>query len=589
MAVSAAALGAPLFSAGAALAQEPKAIIRGEMPANLREAIVTAVGESRNAPTSALEARRRANEAGTDAILVLRSEGYYAYHVVPEVNENGQAIVTIETGPRFRIAVPLITWLGEVPPEDVQAAAERAMGLREGDPGAAAAVVSARGAIVAAVRQRGYADATAQEGTPEDPTTIVDQASQTVIPEFRIEAGSLVRLDGVDLRTEGRTNPAWVRQLAPWEEGDVYDPADVAALERRLLDARVYQSVAVALAPADQSNEQGHRPVVVSLADQPRGILEVGAGWSTTEGIGLDGRYLRFNRFGRADTLTFIFRFARIQSRVDAELSLPHWRVADRTLRVGAGAYDNTTDAFDETGLNLRADITRHFAKTSYRTIGVAADVARLDERFPVVRTRDLATLTGLYALTWDGSNDPLDPTRGWKLDGRAEPTVSAGDGSSFYLRVQAQGSAYLPLGQGDRTVLAGRLKLGSVVGATLFDIPASRRFYAGGGGSVRGYQYQGVGPRFVNNTPQGGLGLFEASFEVRRDIRQRWGAVAFVDVGSVSSSEAPDFSNTSTGVGVGARYDLGFGPLRADLAIPLTRRAGDSAYQIYLSIGQSF
>jgi len=119
--------------------------------------------------------------------------------------------------------------------------------------------------------------------------------------------------------------------------------------------------------------------------------------------------------------------------------------------------------------------------------------------------------------------------------------------------------------------------------------IPAARRFYAGGGGSVRGYSYQGVGPRLIDNTPQGGLSLFEGSFEARQKFGKRWGGVAFLDVGGIGATEAPDFSNVSAGVGLGIRYDLGFGPIRADVAVPLDRRTGDPAYQIYLSIGQSF
>ena len=97
------------------------------------------------------------------------------------------------------------------------------------------------------------------------------------------------------------------------------------------------------------------------------------------------------------------------------------------------------------------------------------------------------------------------------------------------------------------------------------------------------------MGPTFANNLPAGGLGLFESSIEVRQQFTQKWGGVVFADVGSVSLEETPDFSHTSAGVGFGVRYDLGFGPIRADLAIPLSRHRGDPAFQVYLSVGQSF
>jgi len=112
-----------------------------------------------------------------------------------------------------------------------------------------------------------------------------------------------------------------------------------------------------------------------------------------------------------------------------------------------------------------------------------------------------------------------------------------------------------------------------------------------GGGGSVRGYQYQTVGPHYPDNVPVGGLSLVEASAEFRRRITGDLGGVIFLDTGSVSERTAPDFRHTLSSVGVGLRYNLGFAPLRADLAFPLEKANGASqqAFQVYLSIGQSF
>jgi len=129
--------------------------------------------------------------------------------------------------------------------------------------------------------------------------------------------------------------------------------------------------------------------------------------------------------------------------------------------------------------------------------------------------------------MALDRSDDPLDPKRGWRLEARAEPTLISGDSLLPYLKVQTQGSAYFPFDPKGRTVLAGRMKVGSILGGAIPDVPASRRFYAGGGGSVRGYTYQGVGPILANNTPQGGLALVEVSTEIRQKIGQHraWSA----------------------------------------------------------------
>jgi len=569
----------------AARADEPKAVLQGKLPEDLREALERAIGESENPPGSRLEARRRARDAAQDAIALLRSEGYYGYQVEPDVTEAepGQAVVTIDPGPRFLLANPTIVWTAEVPEIEIRELGDSALDLDVGKPGRAADVVAAEGRVLGALQGLGFADAAAE---PRD--VVVDHADNTLRPEFRISAGAIVQLDGIDLRTDGRTNPVWVRRLAPWREGDVYDPADVAELERRLLDAGVYESVTVALAPRAEGVVK--RPVIVSLADRPRRTIELGAGYSTTEGIGLDGRLSRFNRRGLADTETYLFRYAEIERRLDGEISFAHWRRPQYTLKLGGGVFQNLTDAYDDIGVGVRADITKRYSRTSYRTVGVSVDLTRTDEKVPVVRTLNQATIAGLGIIALDRSDDPLNPRHGWRIEGRAEPTYSLGDISAAYLRIQGQVAGYYPFLEEGRAVAAGRLRLGSVIGASLADIPAARRLYAGGGGSVRGYAYQGVGPRLPDEvTPRGGLGLFEASGEIRYRVTERWGAVAFIDVGGISDSEVPDFSNVSTGIGAGVRYDLGFGPIRADVAIPLTKRKGDPSYQIYLSIGQSF
>jgi len=236
--------------------------------------------------------------------------------------------------------------------------------------------------------------------------------------------------------------------------------------------------------------------------------------------------------------------------------------------------------------------VTRRFGKTSYLTVGASLDLSRTEEKQTVTLSplgRDLVIVTGLGVLSLDRSNDPLNPTRGWRMETRLEPTLLAGEGALPYLKAQTQATGYLPFGERAGTVLAGRVKLGTTVGGAIPEVPASRRFYSGGGGSVRGYAYQAVGPRLSDNTPQGGLSVLEASVEVRQKIKGRWSAVAFMDAGAVGTDRFPTGKDLSAGAGLGVRYDLGFGPIRADLAVPLDKREGDSPFQIYLSIGQSF
>jgi translocation and assembly module TamA len=586
-----------LAAPGFARADEPKATIQGIADEDLRDLISAAIGRAERAAASRFEARRRGREAAETATAVLRSEGYYGSDVVTDLADREddaseappQAVVKITPGPQFKIARPRIDWQGQAPEADVAAAGTLAMALRRGAPGRAQDVLAAEGRILSAVQQRGHADAEAQ---PRE--VIVDHADNTVQPTFRIDAGPLVRLDGLVIESKGRTDPDWIRKLTPWKPGDVYAPDALAEMERRLRETGAYDSVSVALQPADQITAEGNRPVLLTLKERPRRSLEVGAGYSTSEGFGLDITTARYNAWRRADVRTIALRLAEIQQRLDYRVALPHWRAPRQTLTLTASVYNEITDAYDQTGASLTADITRRTGPNAYVTYGASIDGGRVAEILKINNVvlrgvdRDLGNFSLLGALAIDKSNDPLNPKTGWRVEARAEPTVTFGDAELTYLKIQGQGSFYLPLDDEQRLVIASRVKLGMITGATSTEIPAARRFYSGGGGSVRGYAYQAIGPR-IGSTPLGGASLAEASFEVRYDLTPQWGAVAFVDVGGVGSDDFPGGDDFGAGIGFGVRYNLGFGPIRADIAVPLDPRDDDPAFQIYISIGQAF
>ncbi|THD63958.1 MAG: outer membrane protein assembly factor [Phenylobacterium sp.] len=595
--VFAVSAGAALCLQGlAAAAAEPKAQIEGTLPADLRAAIGQAVGAADKPIENRFEARRRAREAAEDAIAVLRSEGYYAYDVEPDVGEGDapKARVKVTPGPRFTLGHAHIDWVGATPDPKTLAAAESALALKPGAPGRAADVVAAEGRAVAAVQKRGYADVKAQ---PRE--VVIDHADDTVTPDYRIVAGDLVRLDSIQLESHGRTHPEWLEHLAPWTHGATYDPDDVAELERRLLDTQVYQSVTVALAPVSDLTPDGLRPVVVSLAERDKRTVELGASYDTTDGLGLDAKWTRYNLLGRADTFSVLGRVSNLDNRIELDLSLPHWLTAQQTLALRSAVYDTNTPAYDQQGVMVSADVTHRWGRNAtfgltgtYFTWGGSIDVSRTSELGVETLTplgRDLVTFTGLLDMALDRSDNPLDPTRGWRISARIEPTLLTGDGEFPFVKLQSQVSGYIPFDLKGDTVLAARLHVGSITNGTVDDIPAPQRFFAGGGGSVRGFGYQEVGPRLSDNTPEGGLSLAEVSIELRRRLTEKWGLVVFIDGGTVGSGQFPNFQDTSVGAGVGVRYNLGFGPIRVDLATPVTNGHGESPLQVYVSIGQSF
>ncbi|MEG1453583.1 autotransporter assembly complex protein TamA [Brevundimonas sp.] len=410
-----------------------------------------------------------------------------------------------------------------------------------------------------------------------------------------------------------RTRAKFVQSLVTWKEGDIYSPELLTRLEKDLSDTGVYNSVSVNLerqplrmqtiengvaGPVRNttSSDDALREVQVQLVDRDKKLLEAGLSYATQDGVGIDLMQSQFNRFGRADTLRYILRVADIDSRIGLDWTRPHFRKRGRTISASAFVVNEITDAYERQALTFDADVSERRGDRWWASVGLGLDTGRYAEvRYdPITQQalnldRDLAIVTLRGAMRTDQSNDPLDPTSGWKASLSAQPTAVTGEDTVFFLRTVAEASAYYGLGENDATVLAGRVKIGSIVGGDELVIPSSRLMYSGGGGSVRGYSYQSINPRLPDNTPRGGLGLFEASMEVRRDIRDKWQAVAFIDAGAVGFEATPNLTNMRYGAGVGVRYKLPFGPIRADIAIPLNKREGDSEFQLYISIGQSF
>ncbi|OFX01732.1 MAG: hypothetical protein A3E78_03705 [Alphaproteobacteria bacterium RIFCSPHIGHO2_12_FULL_63_12] len=133
-------------------------------------------------------------------------------------------------------------------------------------------------------------------------------------------------------------------------------------------------------------------------------------------------------------------------------------------------------------------------------------------------------------------------------------------------------------------------MRIAATAGQTLTTLPVNKRVFAGGGSSVRGYDYQSVGPLDPAGVPIGGRSAVEAAVEARARVMARVQLAAFVDAGAVYANSFPDFmGDYLVGAGVGVRYLSTIGPIRLDAALPLEKRPTDRDFQIYISLGQPF
>ncbi len=550
---------------------------------DMREAIVDLLPD-RDEPTTLFEAERIAEEAAARALVWLRSEGYYGATVTPEATEEpARARLVIAPGPRFGFAAPQLTYLDAPPDPDADTRARDAVALvRAGAPARAAAVLEAEAAAVSALQQAGYPDAAAGERR-----VVVDHADTSVTPAFQITAGARARLGEVRAEPDTLLRPSYVRSLRNWEEGELYSPEALALLRRNLSSTGAVSRVATRLEPPD---ENGVRAVVLEVEPAKRNAYEFGVGYSTIDGLGVEAEWTRRNFTRRADALTLALQVGDLQQEASVRLSRPHAAGLGHTANFGASAEREDIEAYTREGVSLFASVDASPRLRLGRSYGVelAADHYENIASGPT----DVIILTGFANLRHDTTEFSLDPRDGSIVELRVEPAISGGDSTLGFVRGTAEGRVYESFGREDSATLAARIRTGwlAAVSGDADDVPPDRRFYAGGGGSVRGYEYNSIYPleRDVLGLNPGGQGLLEGSIELRWRLNERWGVTGFIDAGTAFDdwSEAGDLSY---GVGFGARYNLGFAPLRVDVAFPLDDEFASDDFALYISLGQAF
>ncbi len=574
-----AAIGLP--AAAPAWADSPVSIDGADR--DTRRAILDLLPD-RDAPESLFDAERIAEEAAARALVWLRSEGYYGATVTPETSENPpSARLLIDLGTRFTFEAPQVTYDSPSPNAIATQAADEAIAtVRPRDPARAAAVLQAEGAALSALESNGYADATAL-----DRRVVVDHATAQVATHFRFNAGALARLGGVRAEPGGVLRQGFMDDLQNWETGAVYSPQALARLRRDLTGTGAVSLASTSLAPPDAN---GLRDVVIAIEPAKRNAYELGVSYSTTEGAGVQAEWTRRNLTGRADSLTIGLTLAEMQQGLSASLTRPHAVSLGHAITVGASADREQLDAYSRQGVALFSSIdasTRLRTATSY---GLRLSADEYDDLVGTVR--DAIILSGFGNWRHDTTRFTLDPLDGSITELRVEPSVSTGDETLGFVRATAEGRIYETLGNNDRLTLAARGRVGwlEAVSGDPNNVPPDRRFYAGGGGSVRGYAYNSIYPQerdTLGLTP-GGQGALEGSVEARWRFNPSWGAAAFVDAGTAFDNWG-DATDLSWGVGFGARYNLGFAPLRLDIAFPLDEDERDGDFALYISLGQAF
>lgn len=543
-------------------------------------------GEDKPANTAQIDRRAREDEGVLRDLL--RAEGYYGASVVTEVDSSNNAVRVIlraDPGSIYQFSAVSVEGLSGGGARAEEAA--DAFTIKTGDPVNAEAVLGATQNLRKALGDAGFPFAKVEE-----PEVTVDHADRNAKLTVKAEPGHFARFGDIEIASKGRPpfGKKHIRRIARFKPGHPYNTADVDDLRRALIATGLVSSVT--LTPKATA-DPGVVNLEVALESSPPRTIAGELGYGTGEGARVAVSWTHRNLIRPEGEVTFRGVAGTQEQVLGASLRRHNFKKRDRVLTAQITASHLDRSAYDARTFTVGAGLERqtNIIWQKKWTWSVGTELLISDERDTIAatgqprrRTYYIAALPG--TLAYDGSDDLLNPMKGFRLSGRISPEVSFRGGTFTYARAQIDASFYQPIGAG--VVFAGRARLGTIYGARRDVIAPSRRYYAGGGGSVRGYGYQDIGPRDVDNKPIGGRSIAEFSLEARFRFGD-FGVVPFIDGGNIYTQVLPRVTNMRYGAGLGARYYTSFGPIRVDVGTPFNRRQGDPRVAVYVSLGQAF
>lgn len=541
-------------------------------------------------PANAAQIGRRASADAELFAELLRSQGYYDAVVEPRTEDVGgqlRVILTADPGQQYRFASVELPGLEAAGPE--AARLRNSFAVQAGDPVVAADVIAGGVALTQALGEEGFASAKIGEQDIE-----VNHQTHLATLTLPVNPGPVARF-GI-IRVSGRPpfSAHHLAIMARFRPGDPFQRSKIDDLRRALIATTLIANADIEVVPV-----RGGRTVDldVKLEPAPSHTIAGELGYGTGQGARLEASWTDRNFVNPEGALTLRGVAGTSEQLLGVQFRRSNFLQRDQTLNLQLSASHQKFAAYSARTIYLAANIERqsNFIWQKKWTWSYGGEWLATDERGAfdasgVKDTRTFLIAAAPLSLGYDGSDNLLDPTRGFRLSARVSPELSSHGGKFAYARAQFDASAYRPVS--DRVVVAGRVRLGTIYGAGVFQIAPSRRFYSGGGGSVRGYGYQQLGPKDADGDPMGGRGLAEFGAEARIRLKQfggNFGIVPFFDGGSLTNEALPDFKDWRFAAGVGVRYYSSFGPIRVDLGFPLNRQKGDGPFAVTVSLGQAF
>jgi translocation and assembly module TamA len=489
--------------------------------------------------------------------------------------------ILVDPGPQFRFGATGI--------EPRAAGTVLPGGFRTGAPAESGVVSDAVDLSIRAWRDAGHAKAAVA-----NEAVVADHGRAVLDVDVGLEPGPRLRFGPLQITGAERMRERRIQKIAGLPTGETFSETELRRAEARLRRTGIFSSVV--LVEDEAITAPDLLGITAQVVEQKPRRYSLGAEIASLDGLSLTGSWLHRNLLGGGERLKLDGSVTNIgsgESGVDYALGVTLDRPATLTPDTTAGlvfAYEHLDEIdYSADTVDFGLAFSHIFSEQLTARAGMTYSYQKGSDPGGDFNFRNLSLPLG---LTWDKRDVATNPTQGFYLDATLKPFLGFGTTGSG-VRATIDGRVYRSLGAPGRFVLAARLQGGAIYGPELLETPRDELFFSGGGGTVRGQPYRslgiavtrGFGPQFLI----GGQFFAAGSLELRAKVTQRIGVVGFVDAGSIGLDGVFDGNADShAGAGLGLRYDTGIGPIRLDIAAPISGTTGDGV-QVYIGLGQAF
>ena len=513
---------------------------------------------------------RRYFQRGRDEIrAALEPFGYYDVRVESDLRvqrEQWVAEYRIHPGEpvRFtRIDVQL-SGAGEQNPELRKALA--AVDLKPGEPARHARYEGVKSRLQRLALEQGFLDAVFSESVLR-----IDPRARSAEVTLHLDTGPQYRFGAISFGYAG-LNEDLLQRYLPFQPGDPYSNRRLLDLQRALEDSNYFERVDVQ--PQREQAEDHRVPVHVEFEPRKRHEYRAGVGFGTDTGARalLGWEHRRINR--RGHRMDAEIRVSEIYSSLASRYSIPLADPRNDRLEFTAAVLDEQSDTVDSS--LYKVGVGRSVARGRWRE-ALTLNYQREDFQLGLTDETTTLLIPGISYAHVQADNR-LVARRGHSLQvdlrGGAEPLLS----DINFAQTEVKAKLIRSVGSNGRWI--ARAEGGTTWTDAFERLPATLRYFAGGDQSVRGYDFEALGPRDASGQVIGGKHLVFGSLEYEHRVRGNWGVALFVDTGNAFNST---HEGLETGAGVGLRWESPIGMVRVDLASAISR---DNALRLHFTLG---